>query len=184
MNPTSRMKPAAMAREPGSDRVGAETGADGAFLDDGQWSRQGAGAQQHGKIVGVLDGEVAADLALATDDRLANDGRADHLAVEHDGERLTDMARADIGEAFGADAIEPEVDDPFPGARVLPGVGLGQIRAVDLDVPSNGNALCLMPPFGVGQQLRLGVGSRSFRCYEAERHLGRRAEQSLDAIGV
>ena len=109
MNPTTKVKPAAIAKKPGFDRVGAQAGADRAFLDDGQWRRQGAGPQQYGQIVGILDGEVAADLPLAADDRLANDGRADHLAVEHDGERLTDVARADIGEALGADAIEPEV---------------------------------------------------------------------------
>jgi hypothetical protein len=110
-------------KEPGFDRVGAQTGPDRAFLDDGQCSRQCAGPQQHGEVIRVLDGEVAADLPLAADYRLANDGRADHLAIEHDGKRLTHVARADIGKALGADAIEPEVDDPFAGARVLTSTG-------------------------------------------------------------
>jgi hypothetical protein len=94
------------------------------------------------------------------------------------------MTGAHIAETFCADAVKPKVNDPFTGAGILPSGGLGQIRAIDLDVLSNGNAFCLMGSFGVGEQLCLGIGLRSFRCYEAKRHFRRRAKQSLDAIWV
>ena len=59
------------------DRILAEAGADGALLDHGQLGRQRAGAQQHGEIVGLLDGEIAGDLARAAGDRPENARRRD-----------------------------------------------------------------------------------------------------------
>ena len=73
------------------DRVAAEVGADGALLDDGEWRRQRARAQQGREVCRLLDGEVAADLACAAGDRLPNDRRAQDFAVEHDGERIADI---------------------------------------------------------------------------------------------
>ena len=56
----------------GADRVGAEARPDGALLDDGQLGGQRAGAEQDGEVVRRLDGEAAADLAGAAEDRLAD----------------------------------------------------------------------------------------------------------------
>ena len=55
--------------------------------------------------------EAAADLARAADDRLADDGRAQHLAVEHDGERLADIGARDVAELPRAEIVEAERDD-------------------------------------------------------------------------
>ncbi len=43
----------------GVDRVLAEAGPDGSLFHDGQLGRQGAGAQQHRKVIRLLDREVA-----------------------------------------------------------------------------------------------------------------------------
>ena len=85
----------------GVDRILAEAGADGALLDDGQLGRQRAGAQQHGQIVGLLDGEIAGDLAGAAGDRPENARRRDHLAVEHDGEQFADVLATSPGRIAG-----------------------------------------------------------------------------------
>ncbi len=53
--------------------------------------RQRAGAQQHGKVVGAFDGEVAGDLARSAEDRFADYGRRNHLLVEDDGEQPADI---------------------------------------------------------------------------------------------
>ena len=45
------------------DRILAEAGADRALLDHRQLGRQRAGAQQHREMVGLLDREIAGDLA-------------------------------------------------------------------------------------------------------------------------
>ena len=45
------------------DRILAEARADRALLDHGELGRQRAGAQQHREIVGLLDREIAGDLA-------------------------------------------------------------------------------------------------------------------------
>ena len=111
---------------------------------------QGAGPQQDGKIVGPLDGEVSADLALAAEYRLANDGRADHLVVEDDGERFADMLCAHIGKALRSNAVEREIDHPFPPARILAGRGARQICTVDLDVPADGEAVRAVSALGIG----------------------------------
>ncbi len=44
------------------------------------------------------EGEVAADLALAAEDRLADHGRGQHLAVEDDGEGTADIGLGDLAE--------------------------------------------------------------------------------------
>src|SRR6202011_2907066 len=51
------------------DRILAETRPDGAFLDDGQRRRQGAGAQQDRKVIGGLNGEMPGYFAGAPGDR-------------------------------------------------------------------------------------------------------------------
>ena len=99
MKTTTSTMPTMAADAAGMDRVGAEVGADGALLDDGERRRQRAGAQQQGQLVGLLRGEVAGDDAAAAEDRLADDRRADHLVVEHDGERLADVLAGGGAEA-------------------------------------------------------------------------------------
>ena len=98
------------------DRILAEAGADRALLDDGELGRQGAGAQEDGEIVGLLDGEIAGDLAGAAGDRGEDARRRDHLAVEHDGERPADVLGGDLAEMLAAAQIEAKIDVGFAGA--------------------------------------------------------------------
>src|SRR5579883_1853360 len=94
----------------GVDRILAEAGADGALFDHGQLRRQRAGAQQHGEVVGLLDREIAGDLARAAGDRPQDARRRNHLAVEHDGERPADILAGHLAEALAAAQIETEID--------------------------------------------------------------------------
>ena len=56
--------------------------------------------------VGALDGEVAADLRLAAEDRLVDVRRRQHLVVEDDRERLVDILLRDPAEAARAGGVE------------------------------------------------------------------------------
>ncbi len=111
------------------DRILAEAGADDALLDRRQLRRQGAGAQQDRQIVGALHGEAAGNLPRAAEDRLTNDGRRDHLVVEHDGEGLADVFLRHLREFAGAAGIEAERHDRFAGALVKARLGVGQLVA-------------------------------------------------------
>ena len=74
-----------------------------------------AGAQQHGKIVGALGGEIAGNLAGAAEDRLADLRRRDHLVVEDDGKQLADILLRRLAEALGALGVEAEGNDRLAG---------------------------------------------------------------------
>ena len=113
------------------DRVGAEARADGPLLDDGELGGQRAGPEQHGEIVGPLHGEIAADLAGAAEDRLADDRRRDHLVVEHDGEGQADILLGHLAEALGAGGVEAEGHHRLAGAAVEAGLRVDQILAAD-----------------------------------------------------
>ena len=114
---------------PFSIEVLAEAGADRALLDDGQRRRQRAGAQQDREVVGLLDREVAGDLAGAAEDRLADHRRRDHLVVEHDGERPADVLLRHLGEPARAVGVEAEVDDRLAGALIEAGLRVGEVLA-------------------------------------------------------
>ena len=100
------------------DRILAEAGADGALFDHRELGRQRAGAQQHREIVGLLDREIAGDLAGAAGDRPENARRRNHLAVEHDGEQSADVLGRHLAEALAAAQIEAEIDVGLAGARI------------------------------------------------------------------
>ena len=65
MNTTTRIGADIGGKLALGDRVRAEARTDGALLDDGERRRQRAGTQQDRKVVGLLHGEVAGDLARA-----------------------------------------------------------------------------------------------------------------------
>ena len=76
------------------DRIRAEIGADRALLDDGQLGGQGAGAQHGGESVALSATEKLPEIwPRAAGDRFADDGRGQHLVVEHDRERPADVLR-------------------------------------------------------------------------------------------
>ena len=116
---------------PAAIEVARRARTDRALLDDGQLGGQRAGAQQHGEVVGALDGEVAGDLAGAAEDRLADLRRRDHLVVEHDGERPADILLRRLAEALRALAVEAEGNDRLVGALVEGGLRVDQILAGD-----------------------------------------------------
>ncbi len=79
---------------------------------------RGACAQKRGEDDRILNGEAAADLAGAARDRLADDRRAQHLAVENDGEGAVDVLGGDIRELACTEAVETERNDRLIGPRV------------------------------------------------------------------
>ena len=93
------------------DRVLAEAGADHALLDRRELGRQRAGAQQDREVVRGLHGEVAGNLPAPAEDRLADDGRRDHLVVEDDRERPADVLLGDLAELARARRVEGEIHD-------------------------------------------------------------------------
>ncbi|SPU77177.1 Uncharacterised protein [Brucella suis] len=111
------------------DGVAAKIGADGAFFDDGERSGQGACAQKRGEDDRILNGEAAADLAGAARDRLADDRRAQHLAVENDGEGAVDVLGGDIRELACTEAVETERNDRLIGPRVEARARIGEALA-------------------------------------------------------
>ena len=98
MKTTMKMVATVAAMMPARIESRAEARTDRALLDDGELGRQRAGAEQDREVVGGLDGEVAADLTGAAEDRLADHRRRDHLVVEHDGERPADVLLGDVAE--------------------------------------------------------------------------------------
>ncbi len=73
--------------------------------------------------------EAAADLAAASEDRLADHRRRDHLVVEHDGEGLAHVVLGELAEPAGAGIVEAEIDDRLVGARIEGRVGGRQLIA-------------------------------------------------------
>ena len=109
------------------DGVGAEARADGPLLDGRELGRQRTGAEQHGEVVGALDGEIAADLAGAAEDRLVDARRGDHLAVKQNGKGQPDILLRDLAEALGAGGVEAEGHDRLVGVAVERGLRIDQI---------------------------------------------------------
>ena len=83
----------------------------------------------HGKVVRLRHGEVAADLTGAAEDRLANDRRRNHFAVEHDGEGQADILLRRPGEALGAGGVEAEGHDRLAGALIEARLRVDQVLA-------------------------------------------------------
>src|SRR5215472_6238183 len=89
-------------------------GRDCRLLDHVQFHRQRAGAQPDGEAVGLLDREVAGDLAEPAQDRRLDDRRREDLVVEHDGEGAPDVLLGKLAENAGAARAEAEVDGGPP----------------------------------------------------------------------
>ena len=92
--------------------------ADGALLDHGELGGQRAGPQRHGKVACLRHGEVPADLARTAEDRLANDRRRNHFAIEDDGEGQAYVLLRRPGEALGAGGVEAEGHDRLVSALI------------------------------------------------------------------
>ena len=163
----------------GPDRILAEAGPDGPLLDDGQLRRQGASPQQHGEVVGLLDGEAARDLARSPRDRLQDARRRDDLVVEHDGEGAADILGCRLPEALGAAQVEAEIDDRLVGALIEARLRVGQIAALDDDAALDRNAL----PFIVARRQEVDVGGARL-CEHAEFQLRGPAEELLEALRI
>ena len=127
-------------------------------------------------VDGLLDGEAAADLARAAGDRLADDRRRQHLAVEHDGEGPADIGLGDLGELAGADAVEAERDERLARALVEAGACIGQMFAVERDAVLDRILLAALGVRQPGHADRKRFARRRVG-QQVERHLGGGAEQ-------
>src|SRR6516165_12407873 len=72
---------------------------------------------------------MAADLAGATQDGLANDRRRDHFVVEDDSKRQSDIFRCYLPEAGGARGVEAEGHHRLAGALIEVRLGVYQVLA-------------------------------------------------------
>src|SRR5262249_29478811 len=102
----------------GLDRIEAKPGSDDALLDHRELCRQCAGAEQDGKVVGALDGEITGDLTRPAEDRFADHRRRYHFVIEYDGEGTSDIVLRGAPELARAGAVELEVDDRLAGALI------------------------------------------------------------------
>ena len=75
----------------GLHRIRAQLRPDGALFDDAKRGGKRARVQQHGELARRLHREIALDIALPAQDRAPDDGRRDHLVVEHDGKAASDI---------------------------------------------------------------------------------------------
>ncbi len=172
---------------PRPDRIGPQFRADAALLHHRQRRRQRASPQQHREVIGRSGGEAAADLTAPAGDRLADDRRADRLAVQHDGEAVVDVGPRHVGKAPRTDGIEREVDHPFAGLRVVARLGVGQIRAVHVDAAAHGDLLAwvVLHRQEINARWRRRTGGRIGGLVDQlERHVRGLAEQFLDAVGI
>src|SRR5215469_15318625 len=96
------------------DRVGAEVGADSAFLENRDRRRQCSRPQQQREIARRLHRKAAGDDAAAAEDRLTDDRRADHFVIEHDSEGLADILARCVAKAFGPGGVEADVAADHP----------------------------------------------------------------------
>ena len=121
-------------------------------------------------------------------DRFADDGRAQHLAVEQDGKGLAHMNARNVGELLGADGVQPEGHDRLSRALVE-----GQ-RRIDEPVALQ-HRLRLDRIVGVALGRRGDDHARRQRAaaqrrriepgdHEMKRHLRRRAQELLHVGGV
>ena len=113
-----------------------------------------AGAQQHRKVVCLLHGEAAGDLAGTARDRLQDARRRDHLVVEHDRHGPADVLGRGLAEALRAAQVEAEVDDRLAGARIEAGLRVGEVAALHHYAALDRNALAVRV-LG-GQQIGVG----------------------------
>ena len=123
------------------------------------------GAEQDREIVGLVDREIAGDLACAAGDRRTDDRRRDDLAVEHDRERAADAIGRDPPEPLRPPEIEFEGYVRLAGLLVEALLGVDQVRAVDHDPLLHGDrpaALLHRQAFhlvrriaGIGRQLEV-----------------------------
>ena len=141
--------------------VAAEIGPD-AFVPRSTLSGAGSAPARSitAKSCAVRGGEAAADLTRAAGNRLADHRRAQHLAVEHDRERLADIGAGDVGKAARPLGIEPKRDDRLAGLLVESGGGMDQPVAFQHGPAPDGIEL-VAAPFGARQQLDPGRQSRA-----------------------
>ena len=117
----------------GLDGIAAEARPDDAALDDCELCRKCAGAQQDREVVGLLDREVAGDLARAAGDRRVDARRRHHLVVEDDRHALADVLRGRLTEALGALQVELEAHHRLLRLLVEGRLRVGEVAAVGHD---------------------------------------------------
>ncbi len=99
--------PMTAARHSGANRIAAQRRAHGALFEILDAGRQGARAQNHGQVFGLLLGEAPVDYTLIVD-LIFDDGDFLNLVVEHDGEIVADVSAGKAGEATATFAGQSE----------------------------------------------------------------------------
>ena len=158
----------------GVDRILAEARPDRALLDDRELGRQRAGAQQHGEIVGLLDREIAGNLARAAGDRAQDARRGNHLAVEHDRERRPDIVGGDVAERWPPRRLKRKFTTGSPVRESKPGCASTRSSPATITRFSTG----MSPACCLRQHLNIAGRCASIGD-EAELQLGGRAEEVL-----
>src|SRR5260370_12820060 len=100
------------------------------LLDDAQATWQRSRAHHHGHGVGVFEREATRYHPRAAQDRLADHGDREHLAVENDREWLPHIVLGDLGEAPCAMRVEPERRDRLLDSGIESGRSIGDIVAL------------------------------------------------------
>ncbi len=107
--------------------------------------------------------------------------------VEHDGKGMADIGARHLGELAGAEAVEGDVHDPAAGLRILPGLGIGEIGAIDHDRLLDRELLAGIALHGqeliTERRCPAGIGVHAF-IDEMEGHMRGFAQQLLDALRV
>src|SRR5262249_50461615 len=172
------------------DRILAEPGTHHALLDHGELGGKRTGAQKNGEVVGGLHRKVSGDLAASAQDRFANDGRGDHLVIEHDRKGPPDILLGDLREFARPGGVEFEGDDRLAGALIEAGLCVGEFLAGD-DHPLLEQIglpvlrLRAIDDFRVRRRTSLQrLLDRHRRIDEAERQLGGLAENFEQLLGI
>ncbi len=154
------MKPHRVRVEALGDVLGAQAGADGAFLDDLHRRSQRAGPQQQGGVGGFFGAHAAGDLHPAAAD-LAADHRGGHdlalaLLDQQDGHALVDVLAGDVPEDAGAGGVEGEVHRRLVVLAVEARLGVGEALA--------GQDHLLLDQQRAAAALGVELGARPGRC--------------------
>jgi hypothetical protein len=148
------------------DHVAAQVGAHTALFDHRRLGRQRARAQQRRQRASFLHGEAARDLARPAGDGFADDGRAKHLAVQHDREGPAHVGLRDGAEFARAAAVEAEIDDGLARLRIETRAGIRQPVAAQGNAVAHGIAVALAVLQGADAVRAGGVAK------QVEAHLG------------
>ena len=173
----------------GRDRVGTKARTHGPFFDHGHGCRQCARSEEHRKIVGALDREVARDLPGSTQNGLVDHRRRNDLIVEDNGKRKPDILLGHLAETLGALGIEAERHDRFVGALVEPGLRIHEVftryQFASLDQVRNWRVVGGIEDFGGRRRSAVErLVNRHRSIHQSERKFGDLVQDALQTLRI